>query len=134
MSETLEVLWYLFVTHLAALRWTISSECFCLEMCGSQTVAAYSSLPWPTHHRHSFTHIYLVLLSCTFSDISPTVAVPLILSFPFCPTLRLHTSISTFSFWPHPTCAFFHCPCPLLQYCIFPPYLRKIVMHKHYHL
>ena len=45
MFETLEVLWYLFVTHLAALRWTISSECFCLEMCGSQTVAAYSV--WP---------------------------------------------------------------------------------------
>ena len=43
MPETLEVLWYLFVTHLAALGWTISSECFCLEMCGSHTVAAYST-------------------------------------------------------------------------------------------
>ena len=30
------------VTHLEALRCIISSECFCLEMCGSQTVAAYS--------------------------------------------------------------------------------------------
>ena len=39
---TLDVLWCLLVTHLAALRCTISSECFCLEMCGSQTVAAYS--------------------------------------------------------------------------------------------
>ena len=42
MSVTLDVLWCLLVTHLAALRCTISSECFCLEMCGSQTVAAYS--------------------------------------------------------------------------------------------
>ena len=30
------------ITHVAALRWTISSECFCLEICGSHTVAAYS--------------------------------------------------------------------------------------------
>ena len=30
------------MTHLAALRCIISSDCLCLEMCGSETVAAYS--------------------------------------------------------------------------------------------
>ena len=42
MSDTLDVLWCMLVTHLAALRCTISSECFCLEIWGSPTVAAYS--------------------------------------------------------------------------------------------
>ena len=57
MSATLEVLLYLFVTHLAALRWTISSECFCLE-----TVAAYSMCG-----RTSVLYIFSLSLSLTGS-------------------------------------------------------------------
>jgi hypothetical protein len=43
-KETDEVLWYLFTTYLAALRWTISIRCLSSLRYGSQVVHAYSNV------------------------------------------------------------------------------------------
>ena len=44
MELTQDVWWCLFVTHLAARRWTFSIVFMLFAVCGSQTVAEYSRI------------------------------------------------------------------------------------------